>query len=62
MIVVDGNHEQKDYNELTILDHVQMYLDDGISEKDAIKMVAKERNVAKGLIYHEYHSNKKVEK
>jgi len=62
VIVVDGNHEQKDYNELTILDHVQMYLDDGISEKDAIKMVAKERNVAKGLIYHEYHSNKKVEK
>ena len=38
--------------------HVQMYLEDGMSEKDAIKLVAKERNVAKSLVYKEYHMGK----
>ena len=36
----------------------RLYLDDGMSEKDAIKLVAKERNVAKSIIYKEYHLGK----
>ena len=32
-----------------------MYVEDGISEMDAIKKVAKERGVAKSVIYSEYH-------
>ena len=34
------------------------YLDDNITEKDAIKLVAKERNIAKSIVYKEYHNNK----
>ena len=30
-----------------------------MSEKDAIKVVARERGVAKSVIYKEYHENKK---
>ncbi len=58
VIVVDGNHNTVDYSNLDILDHVKVYLDDGLSEKEAIKIVAKERNVAKSVVYQEYHSRK----
>ena len=59
VIVVEGNKDVEDYSELSVFDHIQLYLDDGMSEKDAIKLVAKERNVAKSIIYKEYHINKK---
>ena len=58
VLVVEGNHEKTDYNELAILEHVQLYIEDGLSEKDAIKKVAKERNVPKSVIYKEYHDHK----
>ena len=58
VLIVDGNHEKVDYSDMTIIEHVNIYLEDGISEKDAIKLVAKERNVAKSIIYKEYHNGK----
>lgn len=58
VIVVEGNHAQEDYTDLTILEHVSMYLDDDISEKEAIKIVARERNIAKSIVYREYHNSK----
>ena len=58
VLIVDGNHEKVDYSDVTIIEHVNIYLEDGISEKDAIKLVAKERNVAKSIIYKEYHNGK----
>ena len=59
VLIVDGNHEKIDYSSMSVLEHVQLYLDDGMSEKDAIKTVARERGVAKSIIYKEYHENKK---
>ena len=59
VLIVDGNHEIIDYSDMTILEHVQLYLEDGMSEKDAIKVVAKERGVAKSIVYKEYHQNKR---
>ena len=59
VVVVDGNHDDIDYSTMSILEHINLYLDDGTSEKDAIKIVAKERGVAKSIIYKEYHENKK---
>ena len=58
VIVVEGNKEIVDYSSIDMFDHVQMYVEDGMSEKDAIKLVAKERNVAKSLVYKEYHMGK----
>ena len=58
VIIVEGNTETVDYSDLSVLEHVNLYLEDGISEKDAIKKVAKERNIAKSIVYKEYHSNK----
>ncbi len=58
VIVVEGNKEQVDYSDLDIVEHVKIFLADGINEMDAIKLVAKERNVAKSVIYNEYHNRK----
>lgn len=58
VIVVEGNKDIIDYSNLDVVDHVKMYVDDGMSEKDAIKLTAKERNVAKSIVYNEYHNRK----
>lgn len=58
VIVVEGNKKNIDFSSIDIVDHVKLYLDDGISEKEAIKIVAKERHVAKSIIYKEYHDRK----
>ena len=58
VVIVEGNTEVVDYSHLTVAEHIKIYLDDGMSEKDAIKLVAKERNVAKSIIYKEYHLGK----
>ena len=55
VIIVEGNKDIVDYSGLSIVEHVKIYTDDGISEKDAIKLVAKERNVPKSVIYKAYH-------
>lgn len=58
VIVVEGNTEKVDYDDLDIISHINLYLDDGLTEKEAIKKVAKERNIAKSVIYKEYHTRK----
>ena len=58
VIVVEGNKEMIDYSNLDVVEHVKIYLDDSLTEKEAIKVVAKERNVAKSIIYKEYHDRK----
>ncbi len=58
VLVVEGNHEVADYSDLSIVEHVNLYVDDGMSDKEAIKLVAKERNIAKSIVYKEYHIGK----
>ena len=58
VLVVEGNHSVIDFSHMSIIEHVKLYVEDGLNEKDAIKLVAKERNVAKSIIYSEYHCDK----
>ena len=58
VIVVEGNKKTLDYSDISIQEHVKIYLDDGQTEKEAIKIVAKERNIPKSVVYKEYHINK----
>lgn len=55
VIVVSGNNEEVDFNDLTIEEHIAMYIDMGLNSKEAIKKVAQDRNVKKSDIYNEYH-------
>ena len=53
VIVVEGNTNKEDYSDISIKEHVAMYIEDGYTEKDAIKMVAKERKIQKNEVYKE---------
>jgi len=55
VIVIEGNHEENSFDNLTIIEHVNLYIKEGLSKKDAIKKVANDRNIAKSIIYSEYH-------
>ena len=54
VIVVEGNKETKDFSGLSIVEHVNLYISDGLSKMDAIKQVAKERDRKKSEVYEEY--------
>lgn len=55
VIIVEGNEDIKDFSDFSVLQHVNMYIDLGYDSKEAIKMVAKERNMPKSEVYSEYH-------
>ena len=57
VIVVEGNHHQEETTifEQSIQEHVDEYIEKGMSTKDAIKEVAKQRGLSKNTIYQEYH-------
>ena len=47
--------QQQNYQSITIEEHMTQYLSKGISEKEAMKQVAKDRGVSKREIYAYYH-------
>lgn len=53
VVVVEGNNEIKDFS-MSLIEHINLYIDEGKSSKDAIKIVAKERNLKKSEVYDEY--------
>ena len=55
VIVVEGNNEIKTFENLSIKEHINLYIEDGLTPNEAIKKVAKERNVPKSEIYNNYH-------
>ena len=59
VIVVNGNKEEKSYDDISIIDHIKFFIDKGESEKEAIKKVAKLHNLEKNKVYMEYHGGKK---
>lgn len=57
VIVVSGNENviEEQVFEQTIVEHVDDYVEKGMSVKDAIKEVAKLRNIKKNEVYATYH-------
>ena len=53
VLVIEGASEEKkeDYSDLTLEEHVRIHIDEGMSEMDAIKAVAKERGMRKNEVY-----------
>lgn len=58
VIVVEGNKEMNNFSDVSIEEHIKIYLDDGYSEKESIKLVAVDRGVRKSDIYKYYHTRK----
>jgi 16S rRNA (cytidine1402-2'-O)-methyltransferase len=58
VIIVSGYNDNYDFGNLDIVEHVNLYINDGLSEMDALKRVAKDRNLSKSIVYSEYHKKK----
>lgn len=43
------------WKDLTVIEHVDKYINDKMSSKDAIKKVSEDRNLKKRDVYNEYH-------
>lgn len=55
IVVSPYKEDNSNNNELSIIDNVKLYIENGMEVMDAIKRVAKERNIPKNEIYREYH-------
>lgn len=55
VIVVAGNNNVNTFSNLTIVEHVNLYIKEGKSVMDSIKLVAKERKLTKNEVYSSYH-------
>ena len=58
VIVVEGNTDIDNFEDLSIFEHMDLYLEDGLTEKEAMKKVACDRKVPKSEIYREFHMRK----
>jgi len=60
VLIVEGSKEEKQnnivYNQ-SIKEHIDEYINKGMSAKDAIKEVAKLRGLNKNIVYQEYHKS-----
>lgn len=55
IVVSPYKEDNSNNNELSVIDNVNLYIENGMEVMDAIKRVAKERNIPKNEIYREYH-------
>lgn len=55
VIVVAGNNNVNTFSNLTIVEHVNLYIKEGKTVMDSIKLVAKERKITKNEVYSSYH-------
>ena len=60
VIVIEGAKEPEKeeawWEELSVNEHVEKYIADGIDSKEAVKMTAKDRNLPKREVYNIYHN------
>ena len=61
VLVVEGKNpeelqeeKQEEWKNMTVPEHIEVYIRQGMSEKDALRAVAKDRGVSKRDIYNEY--------
>ena len=55
IVVSPYKEDNSSNNKLSIIDNIKLYIENGMEVMDAIKRVAKERNIPKNEIYREYH-------
>ena len=54
-VIVVSASEEEEQEDISLIDEVKMYISDGYSTMDAIKIVAKNRNIPKNKVYSEFH-------
>ncbi len=60
VIVVSGNFANLlDDSDLSVVEQIDFYIENGMSKMEAIKLVARERNMKKNDVYSKYHRGDK---
>lgn len=54
VVVVEGNKDTIDFKNLNIINHIKMYEEEGLSQKDAMKKVAEDLGISKSDVYKKY--------
>ena len=55
VIVVEPGKQDENYDNLTVIEHINLFIEMGNKPNDAIKKVAKIRHINKNDVYKEYH-------
>ncbi len=58
VLVLEGYHDKKVFNEEDLIQHIILNIEDGLPEMDAIKKVAKERKMKKNDVYMAFQKHK----
>ena len=58
VVIIEGQKKKTIEEELSALEYVDLYINSGYSIKEAVKNVAKKRNISKNDLYKEYHIRK----
>ncbi len=53
VIVVEGNNEEVQVEEVNIIEHLELYINGGMTKKEAIKELSEVMNIPKNLVYSE---------
>ncbi len=53
VLVVEGKEEENSLNDLSVREHVEFYVNSGLSRMDAMKQTAKDRGISKSAVYKE---------
>ena len=59
VIVVEGAKIDINYNDISIKEHIDFYLNQGFDLKESMKLVAKERKISKSDVYRDYQRGDK---
>lgn len=55
VIVVEGNKNSIDYSDLSLIEHVNMYISDGFDKMESIKKTSNDLKLSKSEVYKKYH-------
>lgn len=53
VMIVEGAQSQNPLNSLSVAEHLKHYIDLGVDKKDAVKQVAKDRDIPKNEVYQQ---------
>lgn len=60
VILIEGDYKEEIYSDESITDHVNAFINKGYTEKEAMRMVAKERQIQKSKVYQVFKIDSKT--
>lgn len=57
VIILEGAEKKEEVIEESIMELMKKYLEEGMDKKEAMKLVAKQKNISKSEVYKEYMNN-----